>query len=435
MKNNKTLTTIEIKKNKVKINAYRILNKQIISIFEHEIEAKPNTSFLSDNGVVKQSSAVELKRELANILKTIRKNESGFDENQIFMVVPSATYSYATKKIQIPTSENPILANKELIQDYLKKFTKKEQLENSAYHLEVEMLQVKIDGVKQEDENFLVGGKDIEIIASVKSIYKKVYESHKMVVEKTGENIVKYLTNLEALFNSIERAGKEENDIVVVDWKEDKVEAGLFKNGAFVEYASIPHGMNYIIEKLSNEFNLSTEMSQNYLYNNINFESENILKSVFLKFSNSLGSKALTGEQIQTIVKKAVKNSYKEIKEEFVTKNKIDFYVTPVFNFGLIQEIPNGLSLLTSNKSSSDYFNKTKIIGALKNAEHFESYGLISKFVNRVITADIKNIQRNIQNKPVNYQFSFSDDVIGQNKASSHLYLKNDGILIDKVEA
>lgn len=433
MNNNKTFTTIEVKKNKVKINAYRILNKQIISIFEHEIEPKTNISFLNENGIVKQNSIVEIKKELANVLKSIKKNEAGFAENQIFIIVPSSTYNYSTKKIKIE-NHNLTLVTNDLIQDYLKQVTKELQQANNAYYFDVELLQVKVDGVKTNIQNLVVEGKTIEIKASVKSIYKKVYETHKSVVEKTGEIVVKYMTNLEALYNSIERTGKDENDIVVVDWKEDKVEAGLFKNGIFVEYTSITHGMNYIIEKVSNEFNLSSEMTEHYLYNNINFESRNILKSIFLKIKNSTGSKVLTGEQIQTTVKKIVKNSYKQIKESFVSKNKIDFYVTPAFNFGMIQEIPNGLSLLTNTKTSFDYFNNTKIIGALKNAEHFESYGLISEFVSKVITVDVKTMKRNLQQQPTNFQFVF-DELNGQNKVSSYLYLKNDGILIDKVEA
>ncbi|ATZ21643.1 hypothetical protein [Mesoplasma tabanidae] len=434
LKNNKTFTTVEIRKNVVKINAYRVLNNNIISIFEHQIEAKNNTTFLNDNGVVKNSVSNQLRKEISLIIKSIIKDQADFKDNKIFMVVPSSTYSFTTRSHSI-NYETPILMTEEFVNDLFKKTVKKEQQSNNASHLDVELMQIKIDDNKQEKKNLTIEGKKIELIVSVKSIYKKVYESHKNAIEKVFEGKNSYMTNLEALYNSIQRPGKDENDIIVVHWKEDYIEAGLFKNGSFIEYASTNIGMNNVIKKISDEFGLSNEMSKHYLYNNINFDSINILKTVFLKFKNTITAKSLTGEQIQLIVKAAVKSAYKEIKESFISTEKIDFSVTPIFNFGLIQEIPNGISLISNTKMSSDYINKIKIIGALKNNEHYESYGLISKITNKFITANIKAKKQKITNTVVNMQFAFSDEFSSQNKASSHLYLKNDGILIDKVEA
>ncbi|AAT75752.1 unknown protein [Mesoplasma florum L1] len=434
LKNNKTFTTVEIRKSVVKINAYRVLKNNIISIFENEIEAKNNSTFLNENGVVRDSISTLLKKDISAMIKSIVKEQSELKDNKIFMVVPSSTYSFTTKKKTI-SSEMPILMTEEYVNDCFKKIVKREQQANNAYHLDIELVQVKIDGNKQEVNKLNVQGKEIELIISIKSIYKKVFESHKNVIEKIEEGKDSYMTNLEALYNSIQRPSKDESDIIVVDWKEDHIEAGLFKKGAFVEYASTNNGMNSIIKKISNEFGLSDEMSKHYLYNNINFDSKNILKTVLLKFKNSLVSKTLSGEQIQLIVKKAVKNAYKEIKESFVAKEKIDFYVTPIFNFGLIQEIPNGVSLISEAKVSSDYVNQVKVIGALKNNEHFESYGLISKITSKFIFDEFKAKKQKIKNDVINMQFAFFDDFGSQNQASGQLYLKNDGILIDKVEA
>ncbi|ATZ20921.1 hypothetical protein [Mesoplasma coleopterae] len=434
IRNNKTFTTVEIRKNVVKINAYRVLEKNIISIFEQEIEAKNNSTFLTDNGIVKSSASSELKKEISAVIKSIIKDQADFKDNKIFMILPSSTYAFATRTYHI-NSSSTILINEEYINDLFKKTVKKEQQANNAFHLDVQFTKIKIDGIKYAHKNLKVEGNNIELTVSVRSIFKKVYDTHKNVIEKVEDSQNSFMTNLEALYNSIQRPGKDENDIVVVNWKEEHIEAGLFKNGSFIEYTSTNIGMNKVISKLSDEFGLSDEMSKHYLYNNINFDSSNILRTILLKFKNSVITKTLSGEQIQLIVKKYVKEAYKEIKESFVSKEKIDFVVTPIFNFGLIQEIPNGISLISNNKVSSDYINQVKIIGALKNNEHFESYGFINKIANKFITNQIKTKKQKITNAGLNMQFSFYDDFSGQNKASSQLYLKNDGIIIDKVEA
>ncbi|ASZ09165.1 hypothetical protein CK556_02225 [Mesoplasma chauliocola] len=431
---NKTFTTVEIKEKELKINAYRILNNQIISIFDNTFNAQDNSAFLDEYGVIKANSVPEIKKNIAENFKSLAKANSSFENNEVYLVLPSTTYSYTTKKYPFK-HDNLTLITTDFVQDCYKKAIKKEQLAYSGSHLQTELMQVRVDGVKYDVKDIFVEGKELEIIFAVKSIYKKVYESHENVVAKAGENVSGYMTNLEALYNSIDRAGKNETDIVVVNWKNDKLEAGLFKSGSFVEYTSIPFGMEYIIESLAKEFGLEAEVVTHYLYNNINFESKNILRSVFLKFKTQFGLRSLTGEEIQRIIKIRVKAKYNEIKESFISKSKIDFNVTPVFNFGLIQEIPNGITLLSNTKSSFDYLNKKNIIGAFKNSDHFVSFGLISNFVNKVIPNEIKNISENNSINPINMQFGFIQELKGQNMSSSHLYLKNDGILIDKVEA
>ncbi len=66
-------------------------------------------------------------------------------------------------------------------------------------------MQIKIDG--KSDPETLLSKVKIEIFVSVKSIYKSLWVTQ-MVVDKFSENTVKYMTSLEALYNSIERTVK-----------------------------------------------------------------------------------------------------------------------------------------------------------------------------------------------------------------------------------
>ncbi len=75
----------------------------------------------------------------------------------------------------------------------------------------------------------------------------------------------------------------------------------------------------------------------------------------------------------------------------------------------LIQEIPNGLSLLSNNKSSFDYFNNVNIgtVCGVKTLNILKVSGLISKFVNKITTVDLNAIKRNIQRNQSIFNLAF----------------------------
>ncbi|CBW54285.1 cell division FtsA domain-containing protein [Mycoplasma mycoides] len=148
---------------------------------------------------------------------------------------------------------------------------------------------------------------------------------------------------------------------LVVDWNWDEIEVGVFNNNVLLKIFKFSFGINKIIKNLSQSLNISFEMSEDYLFNNLDFSSYNIDNLNVLSLWNNSENKLDTtnGKQIKQLIKSIISEIYTTINQSILKEQNINNY--QIYNFGLISKIV-GIDMIF-NELKNNHFISNNFIG------------------------------------------------------------------------
>ncbi|PPE06266.1 hypothetical protein [Mesoplasma corruscae] len=423
---NKPLTTIEIKEWSITIATTKTFKNKPISIFN---ETKFfDIPVLNSNGLVIEP--IMVKKALGNIFNQCSLEFSKEYLKEVICILPSQTYIKTPIKNSFRLSaDQPI--NKEMI-DKLKLSIEKKLKENDHN----EIFNLNFENILVNDkkwENFEeINGSLVTFIYNYETIDKAVYKSHTSIVKSFGKQISKIVPNIQALFNIPNSGIKTPENAIIINWENNKVEFGVFKKNSIQTFKTLNQGFDKVIEKMAKKFNIDENLCRKYLFESLDLNSNNFLSNIILKVKNFKNEYEFNGYIFKKEFIKQIDEVLKKITEIISQSLGNELFRFPIYHYGILTQITNISKFFKTKTTTNNFFGSFSLIGTLNECILATTYGVWN-----TIDTLIKNEKSFDKLQPKKVEANLSFDFFNhpsENGYMQALFLKQDGIIIDKVK-
>ncbi|WP_027063360.1 hypothetical protein [Mesoplasma seiffertii] len=443
--------TLEIKNEAMIFSVFKYIGNNPMVLFTKKsfAPAALNNGWLDKDEHVKDT--VKTAREFGKMVAEFENSHNGLKIDNVILIAPNKNLIYTEKPFtsNFVSESNPqgIVVTKKVIKKIIGDLKIKSKVDNHEIFSE-EIIEIQADDKYTTLERIAnIQTEKLTVRIKFVHISEHMLNSHRMVITKAGKEVLKVNgvnTRISSLYNAVADQYSEKQRVLVIDWKENQIEAGVFEGRKLVYFKTFIDGTDKIISMIAKKLRVNKEIAKNYLMHNLDFGSNNNDQSVVYQNWNST-NKALdkmTGTQIKETVMTIFDNFYGPIKRNMSKNFTQGELVT--HNFGTITEIPGVETILRrGSKFANDYVYGKRIFGANNNHQIISAVGAVSyaKTMNsirkdKIVTSIYNGINLQFNNNQQVENNTFGSLVPKKNhlNVNQPLFLKDNGILIDEKE-
>ncbi|AUF83474.1 hypothetical protein CXP39_01505 [Mesoplasma syrphidae] len=444
--------TLEIRNDGMIFSVFKYIGNNPILLFTRKSIAP---AVLSSNWLDKEEHVKDTAKTAKEFSKMISEFENSYDGlkiDNVILIAPNKNIKYTEKPFtsNFVSESNPhgIIVTKKVIKKIISDLKIKSKVENCEIFSE-EIIEIQADNKCTTLERIAnIQTEKLTVRIKFVHISEQMLNSHRMVITKAGKEVLKVNgvnTRISSLYNAVADQYNKKQRVLVIDWKESQIEAGVFEGRKLVCLKTFVDGTDKIISMISKKLRVSKEIAKKYLMHNLDFGSNNNDQSVVYQNWNST-NKALdkmTGLQIKDAVATIFDSFYGPIKRNMSKNFTQGELIT--HNFGTITEIPGVETILRGgSKFANDYVYGKRIFGANNNHEMVSAIGAVNyaKIMNsrrkerqdKIVTSIYSgiNIQQSRDQETENRAFGNFVPKKSRFNANQPLFLKDNGILIDE---